>query len=244
MNQDAFSTNLPESTTPASVPLTANRERSERVSSDDPHFPDNRERSERVSSDDTPTGPTGPRTPAGKLRSSINAIKHGLRAAKTENAVPPEMRRTYEKLRAQYLDEYRPSGATESTLLDMVILAAWQLYRIREMELFAPIELASPLSNSSFGKSDRLARYRAGYERMFHTNLKQLNQIQQERLLLAADRAARLPVHIPPGVRLKPIFNLLDTVTCRPKARTATYRAESAASLDPQPTPIAPSIRP
>jgi len=225
MNQDAFSTNLPESTTPASVPLTANRERSERVSSDT-------------------TGPTGPRTPAGKLRSSINAIRHGLRAAKTENAVPPEMRRTYEKLRAQYLDEYRPSGATESTLLDMVILAAWQLYRIREMELFAPIELASPLSNSSFGKSDRLARYRAGYERMFHTNLNQLNQIQQERLLLAADRAARLPAHIPPGVRLKPIFNLLDTVACRPKARTATYRAESAASLVPQPTPMSPSIRP
>jgi hypothetical protein len=147
-------------------------------------------------------------------------------------------------MRKKYLDEYRPSGATENTLLDLVIQAAWQLYRIREMELFSPIEFATPFSDSSFGKSDRLARYRAGYERMFHTNLKQLNHIQQERLLLAADRTASLPAHIPPGVRVKPIFNLLDTITFRPKARTATYQAESAAELDLQPTPSSLSIRP
>ena len=195
-----------------------------------------------------PAGPTGPRTPAGKSRSSKNALKHGLRAAKPENAVPDDMRRTYAKFRARYLDEYRPSGATENTLLDMVILAAWQLYRIREMELFAPIELASPFSNSSFGKSDRLARYRASYERMFHLNLNQLKQIQQERLLLAADRAAALPTHIPPGVRLQPIFKLLDTAAWRSKARLATYAAAAATQ---KPTPItrpkdqnSPSLRP
>ena len=146
---------------------------------------------------------TGPKTPEGKAHSGQNALKHGLRAAKPENAVPDDMRRTYAKFRAQYLDEYRPSGATENTLLDMVILAAWQLYRIREMELFAPIELASPFSSSSFGKSDRLARYRASYERMFHLNLNQLKQIQQERLLLAADRAARDPE----GARLRPALD-------------------------------------
>ena len=190
---------------------------------------------------------TGPRTDAGKLRSSINALRHGLRALKAENAVPDEMRKNYEKLRAQYLDEYRPSGPTESTLLDMVILAAWQLYRIREMELFAPIELASPLDTSSFGRSDRLARYRAGHERMFRTNLNQLKQIQQERLLLAADREARLPAHIPPGVRLQPIFKLLDNAASRPNARLVTYAAAAAAEK-PAPnirpaTPNSPSIR-
>jgi hypothetical protein len=204
----------------------------------------NRERRERGTS----TGPTGPRTEAGKLRSSINGLRHGLRAMKTENAVPDEMRKNYEKLRAQYLAEYRPAGPTESTLLDMVILAAWQLYRIREMELFAPIELASPLDTSSFGRSDRLARYRAGYERMFKTNLNQLKQIQQERLLLAADREACLPTHIPPGVRLKPLFDLLDNVAWRSSARLATYAA-AAGPQKPAPTPRynqenSPSIRP
>jgi hypothetical protein len=205
-----------------------------------PDAADNRERSEPAST----TGPTGPRTEAGKAISSQNALKHGLRSAKPENAVPPDLRATYNAMRKKYLDEYRPSGATENTLLDLVIQAAWQLYRIREMELFSPIEFATPFSDSSFGKSDRLARYRAGYERMFHTNLKQLNHIQQERLLLAADRTASLPAHIPPGVRVKPIFNLLDTITFRPKARTATYQAESAAELDLQPTPSSLSIRP
>ena len=239
MNQDTLSTNLPESTTPVSAPSNpANRERRERVSSDAAPAPS-------IPTD--PAGPTGPRTPAGKSRSAKNALKHGLRASKPENAIPDDMRRTYDKFRAQYLDEYRPSGATESTLLDMVIQAAWQLYRIREMELFAPIELASPFANSSFGKSDRLARYRASYERMFHTNLNQLKQIQQERLLLAADRAAALPIHIPPGVRLQPIFKLLDNAAWRSKARLATY----VAAASQKPTPInrpkdqcSPSIRP
>ena len=198
--------------------------------------PDNLDQKERVA--------TGPRTEAGKLRSSLNALKHGLRAVKPENAVPDDMRKKYEKLRASYLAEYKPSGPTETTLTDLVILAAWQLYRIREMELFAPIELAEPLSASSFGSSDRLARYRAGYERMFRNNLSQLKQIQQERLLLAADREARLPAHIPPGVRLKPLFDLLDNVAWRPKARTAAYRAQQTGQPEPKPTKTSPSIRP
>ncbi len=142
----------------------------------------NRERRERVRS--------GPKTPEGKARSSQNAVTHGLRATKLENAVAPELRAAYEQLRQQYLDEYKPTGAIESTLLDMVIFAAWQLYKIREMELFTDIDLGAP---GSLGRSEKLARYRGSHERLLFRSLNQLKQIQQERALLTTDRTAALP---------------------------------------------------
>jgi len=177
--------------------------------------PDNRERRERVNAS------TGPRTEAGKAISSRNALKHGLRSSKPENAVPVEMRRAYSTLRNKFIDEYQPLGPTESALLDLVILAAWQLQRIHELEIFAPIDLDSPDDPSSFGTNARLARYRASYERMFHTNLKQLSQIQQERLLHTVELTSLLPRLIPPGVRLKPLLSRLSEISWRPKARAA-----------------------
>ncbi len=167
----------------------------------------------------------GPRTPTGKARSSRNALKHGLRAKKLDNAVAPELRAAYDALRKQYLDEYRPSGAIESTLLDMVIFAAWQLYKIREMELFAEIDLGAP---GSFGRSEKLARYRGSHERLLFRSLNQLKQIQQERALLATNKTAALPAHIPPAVRLKPLFAHLKFLSKHPKTHAA-----SAASQNP-----------
>ncbi len=162
---------------------------------------------------------TGPKTPAGKARSSRNALKHGLRATKLENAVAPELRTAYEKLRKQYIDEYRPTGAIESTLLDMVIFAAWQLYKIRDMELFEEIDLGAP---GSFGRSEKLARYRGSHERLLFRSLNQLNPIQQERALLTTDKTAALPTHLPPAVRLKPLFNHLKSLSKHPRTKSAT----------------------
>ena len=180
---------------------------------------------------------TGPKTPEGKSRSSRNAVTHGLRAAKIDNAVAPALRAAYEKLRQQFLDDYHPTGAIESTLLDMVIFAAWQLYKIREMELFADIDLGAM---GSFGSSEKLARYRGSHERLMFRSLNQLRQIQQERLLRQTDQKAALPTQIPPAVRLKPLFNPLKPLQRRPKTKAAattrippTANAKSG-SLKPQ----------
>ena len=170
---------------------------------------------------------TGPKTEAGKARSSQNAVTHGLRAKKLENAVAPEMRAAYEALRKQYLDEYKPAGATENTLLDMVIFAAWQLYKIREMELFTDIDLGAP---GSFGRSEKLARYRASHERLMFGSLNQLRQIQQERLLRETDAKAELPAHVPPGVRVKPLLDHVKSLAKHPKAA-------AAGAIPPRPTP-------
>ncbi len=180
---------------------------------------------------------TGPKTEAGKARSSRNAVTHGLRATKLENAVAPEMRAAYEALRKQYLDEFKPVGATENTLLDMVIFAAWQLYKIREMELFTDIDLGAP---GSFGRSEKLARYRSSHERLMFRSLNQLRQIQQERLLGETDAKAALPAHVPPGVRVKPLLDHVRSLAKQPKAAAACSHSPipvAAGAVAPRPTP-------
>jgi hypothetical protein len=86
------------------------------------------------------------------------------------------------------------------------------------MELFTGIDLGAP---GSFGRSEKLARYRGSHERLFFRSLNQLRQIQQERLLRETDQKAALPNQIPPAVRLKPLFAHLKSLTKHPKSRIA-----------------------
>jgi hypothetical protein len=139
----------------------------------------------------------GPVTAAGKSNSSRNALKHGFRAAETSNTIEEHNREEHEKLRRAYLEEYRPQGPTESTLLDVVIHAAWQLYRIREKEARSPIEFGVL---GSFGPSERLARYRASFERSMFKAMKELAAVQQERRLREAPYQRLHPMALPPRV--------------------------------------------
>jgi hypothetical protein len=168
---------------------------------------------------------TGPRTQAGKSRASKNAVTHGLRAKKLENAVPAALRQQYENLRRDYQNQYKPQGAIENTLFDLLVFAAWQLYKIREMEIYAEVDLGVM---GSFGRSEKLARYRASHERLFFRSHNQINKIQQERLLRETDQNAALPTHIPPGARLKPLLAHLKTLARHPKTRTTSATAPSS----------------
>ena len=159
----------------------------------------------------------GPVTEAGKAIASRNALKHGLSAQKAENAVAAEMKEQYEALRADYMREYKPSGATENTLMDMIVLSAWQLYKVREMELFSALDFGI---GGSRGQSEKLARYRASHERALYKGLNQLRQVQQERLLRETDEKAELPGELPPGVRLQALKRHLVFLEKHPKTRS------------------------
>jgi hypothetical protein len=188
---------------------------------------------------ETSTGPTGPRTEEGKAISSRNAVTHGLTATKPENAVDPQVKAQYEALRIQYLDEFQPQGAIENTLMDMIVLAAWQLYKIKQMETFAAIDLG--LAGRA-GRSERLARYRASNERLLFRSLAQLRQIQQERALLAAAKSLALPARVAPGVRFQPLRAHLDWLA-KPRAMSAAANQPTAAAT-PKPDPRAIILRP
>ncbi len=80
---------------------------------------------------------TGPRTAAGKQRSSLNALRHGLTAASP--VLPSEDPAAYQRHCRQFLDEYQPATPTETQLVQELADTAWRLNRIPllEAELFS-----------------------------------------------------------------------------------------------------------
>jgi hypothetical protein len=75
---------------------------------------------------------TGPRTPAGKQRSSLNALRHGLTSRTV--VLPSEDLAAYRRLTQEFFDEYQPQGPTEKQLVQELAATAWRLNRIPALE--------------------------------------------------------------------------------------------------------------
>src|SRR3954470_24899786 len=73
----------------------------------------------------------GPITEEGKIRSSQNGIKHGLRSPRV--VLCNESREDYESLLASYIREFAPTGITESELVVRMVNALWRIQRIDRM---------------------------------------------------------------------------------------------------------------
>jgi hypothetical protein len=86
---------------------------------------------------------TGPRTAAGKQRSSLNALRHGLTAASP--VLASEDPTAYEDHRRGFLDEYRPATPTESQLVNELIDTSWRLNRIPLLEADVLARAAAPV---------------------------------------------------------------------------------------------------
>jgi len=75
---------------------------------------------------------TGPRTPLGKARASLNAVRHGLSA---RNAVlPDEDREAYLELHASLDAQFQPQGPIETFLVGQMASAQWRLQRLARIE--------------------------------------------------------------------------------------------------------------
>src|SRR5215472_11022691 len=75
---------------------------------------------------------TGPTSPEGKARSSQNALKHGLTAAKP--VIPPDKQEEYNALQTSLRHECDPQGALEELAFDQLVFAAWKQQVIRHYE--------------------------------------------------------------------------------------------------------------
>lgn len=73
------------------------------------------------------TGPTGPRTPDGKAKSSQNSLKHGCRSEKT--VLPDEDPAEFEATVQAWFDHYRPDTQPAVSLVEQLALAHWKLKR-------------------------------------------------------------------------------------------------------------------
>jgi hypothetical protein len=125
---------------------------------------------------------TGPRTEEGKARSSRNAVKHGL--ASKQLVHRPGERQEFAELHDSLLEQLAPEGALEMGLFSMVRHAAWSLQRFRTLEAQLMTNgLESLLDESTAARLDCLQRHTTANQRAYFSALKQLRDVQQNRLL-------------------------------------------------------------
>jgi hypothetical protein len=75
---------------------------------------------------------TGPKTEAGKQRSSLNALRHGLTGQIV--VMPTDDLAAYQLHLNRYAAEYHPQGATESDLVQVLADTSWRLHRVAVLE--------------------------------------------------------------------------------------------------------------
>jgi len=75
---------------------------------------------------------TGPKTQAGKQRSSLNALRHGLTGQII--VLPGEDLEAYRSHVDSFIDEYHPQGATETHLVQSLADTAWRQNRVAALE--------------------------------------------------------------------------------------------------------------
>jgi hypothetical protein len=71
---------------------------------------------------------TGPRSQNGKLKSSVNALRHGVYSEKF--IVGTEDENAFRNFAASFMDEFEPQTASELELVDALIQTSWRRRRI------------------------------------------------------------------------------------------------------------------
>ena len=125
---------------------------------------------------------TGPRTPEGQARSSQNARTHGLTAR--DLVIAPDEREEFEELRSDYQTAVQPQDAIQQSEFELLVGAAWNLRRIRRMEVRACSDTTRTAEQLE-KELDRLVRYKTCIERTFHRSLKELKALQTNAVIQA-----------------------------------------------------------
>ena len=121
---------------------------------------------------------TGPRTTAGKQRSSQNALRHGLFAQAV--VLAPAEEAAYQQLCHKFFDEYKPATATEATLVQLLGDTSWRLNRIPQLEDAILADPGRP-PQDAIDQIAKLGLYFSRLSRQFLNTVKQLHQIQVDR---------------------------------------------------------------
>jgi hypothetical protein len=77
----------------------------------------------------------GPKTPEGKAVSSMNALRHGLTAARP--ILPGESQESFEELLKDYMEEWEPEGPAEIDLVHRMVVSKWREQRAWTVETAA-----------------------------------------------------------------------------------------------------------
>jgi hypothetical protein len=142
---------------------------------------------------------TGPRTEAGKQRSSLNALRHGLTGHVI--VLPSEDHAAYDTHAKRFFDDLQPQGALEQQLVQSLSDTSWRLNRIAALETnlltlgmteqSAAINTAEPEVHAALAAAaslreqaralSNLSMHEHRLSRQFERTLNQLREIQSER---------------------------------------------------------------
>jgi hypothetical protein len=158
---------------------------------------------------------TGPRTAAGKRRSSLNALRHGLTAASA--VLPSEDPAAFEDHRRRFFDKYQPATPTESQLVQEIADTSWRLNRIPLLEAEVLARAAAPVPLDQEITFDIVDAHRLlanlgiqgqRLSRQFQKTLDKLREIQADRAERdrrdLKDAAALLELHKHKGIPWQP----------------------------------------
>jgi hypothetical protein len=124
---------------------------------------------------------TGPRTEAGKSKSSRNAIRTGLYAAR--DFVRPEEEEEYAQTLIKLMDELTPENSVEQTFATEIMGATWRLRRCRLVEeAFGLIEdlNVDPMIDERTEKQQKsVDRARAQSHLILRRSLDELRKLQK-----------------------------------------------------------------
>ena len=142
---------------------------------------------------------SGPRTPEGRARSSMNALRHGITGQVSITTV--EERAAHDKFVQELIDRLRPEDALELQFASLIAEDFWRLQRIRAVENdilalgnfseAAEIDVDHPEVHTSLTRAqtyldhskdfERLTLYEQRINRALEKNRKQLDELQAER---------------------------------------------------------------
>ncbi len=135
---------------------------------------------------------TGPTTAAGKTRSSLNNLRHGLTGQ--INVLPTEDREAHDRFCSEIVDSFKPETPMEQQLAHSVAEDNWRLNRARAIEnnMFAlghhgehreiQVALADACTFQAHANQFQLLTiYEQRINRNLHRNLQQLQELQAER---------------------------------------------------------------
>jgi hypothetical protein len=106
---------------------------------------------------------TGPQSEAGKARSRLNAVKHGLTAQQV--LVAGESQEHYDQLRQAVFEELMPDGVIASQLADRVVTLLWRMRRIPAFEA-ALLEWGAYMSEPGVDNGERQLQLGAALHEM------------------------------------------------------------------------------
>ena len=78
--------------------------------------------------------PTGPKTEAGKAKSALNAVKHGIFTKECLKNISDEKSRAYETLRLGVFESLKPKDQMQAILCDKITIDAWRLRKVLAFE--------------------------------------------------------------------------------------------------------------